>query len=118
MSDNNGKVIEGTEKFQSVAVSLTRLDGHSLTLGKVVEYRLQGFPFRVIACREGMMIEGKSPWFAGPSLELIGEMIRRAMVHQQHLASFPVGTKQEALDEEEAKKPIEFQNRPRLVTIE
>ena len=78
----------------------TRHTGHSLRLGVVVAYTLQGTnaPFQILVSREGVEIQGRIN--VGPEgIEIIRDILNRASKHHVHLKSFQIGEKQTILDE-------------------
>lgn len=97
-----------------VHARIIRRDGHSLEHGKVVEYRLDPFPFRVLISRDGIQIQGTSPVFTQQTFPALNEVLTRAKIQYEHLSSFPVGTLQTDLDEDTLRTRNIF-NGPRLV---
>lgn len=104
---------------ESISVQLIRRDGHSIELGKVIQYLVSPFEFGVLIARDGIKIHGDGPNFAPENIDFLEKMIQRARIHCEHLASFPIGTTQTVLNEEEVTERLKYPraqfNKPRLV---
>ena len=92
-----GQIINTRREQQ---VGFVRGDGHSLQQGVVVAYQLSGFPTKVMASRQGVVVVGGIPMTNREGIELYIEILRRAIRHHEHLATFPLGFKQIPLTEQ------------------
>lgn len=87
------------QKRQATSAGFRRDDGYSLQTGKAVRYVLAGYQFRIEATRQGILVQGSFPMVGREGIFALTTMLRRAVRHHEHLASFPVGSAQEALPE-------------------
>jgi hypothetical protein len=76
-----------------------RRTGHAIEVGAVVEYRLVGFQFAVLAHREGIEAKGQFPCVRRDGGLTLMNVIARAIRHHEYLATFPVGAPQRILPE-------------------
>ena len=77
-----------------------RTTGYSLHTGVAVAYALQGHRFRIIATRLGVDIAGSFPVVKHDGVETLIQLMRRAVRHYEHLASFANGQRQTVLNED------------------
>lgn len=81
-----------------------RREEHTIQLGVVVTYETTGgFAFAVTAHRGGVEVIGWTPALPAAAVGVLITALRRAQIQHEHLATFPVGTKQIALTEDELK---------------
>lgn len=86
-----------------------RRDGHSIELGVVVNYRLAGLPFEILASRDGVQFRGTFPRTDRTGMTIFKDMLDRAVRQHEHLATFVLGDLQttipeEVFEEEEAQR--------------
>lgn len=79
--------------------SFERTETHTLQHGVVVLYRVVGFPFAMAITRDGVQITGTYPNVQREGVEALIDMLHRAVLHHEHLNTFPVGTRQTTLSE-------------------
>lgn len=95
--------------------------GHDLRMGAIVEYKLNGFNFKVRITREGVSVAGVLPVVDWEGVGVVIDVLKRAVKHHNHLKSFPLGERQTILDEhdlmtQEAVSDLIAQNEP--VTVQ
>lgn len=92
--------IIGREPEQKV-IGFTRIEGHSIELGKVLAYvlPLKPVPFQILASRMGVQLMGSFPCVTRPGVEALRDMLDRALRQHEHLAAFPAGETQTYIPE-------------------
>lgn len=78
-----------------------RIDGHTLANGVLVVYQLNVAPFRVIAGRDGVQVEGQFPLVGRDGIRRLKQVLDRALVQAEKLASYAVGERQVPYTEQE-----------------
>ena len=89
-------------------ISFQRIDTYSLQTGVMVTYEAKETPFRVRAGRDGVAIQGSLSWMDGAGVAAVMNLFARAIKHHEHLRTYPIGTRQQPLDEsvfEKGKAP-------------
>lgn len=82
------------------SLNFIRRDGFSLQTGRAVAYTLSNGLFQIEATRDGVTFHGSFPTVTRAGILAVTQTLIRAVRHHEHLKSFPLGTKQEALAEE------------------
>lgn len=91
---------------QLVRMRLLRREGANIQVGQFIAYMFEGIQFAVFASRYGVEIKGEFPLVGEQGINTVKQVLDRAVAHHKHLATFPIGSPQYILSEEEIESRL------------